>query len=508
MKYLFKFILALFLFSTTLYSNIDECKTDIYFGNGVWNSSSEAKKSVKELQNIIDTRIIKGDPKLQAKYGEVELQYNWSHGKMIDVLETFYQLKEAGQISEEWFFTFVDELMAKQVGSIVNQNVKALREQIINLIISAEENDVNDMLEKYYNESLKYGHRVLLVSHSQGNMFANRVYDKINPTEYKKYFANLQVASPASQVKAEKGDYVTGFIDPAINPIPGSMTSNANLDFPGGHKFVEAYLTSQDTFTKIIDKTKQLLADLDIESSQWELDQELNKGTKDYKITLKHRFDTAITSMQNVEVYPFKPSAKLYRVGGNISGYVKASCGGTKILDADIDTWNNKKDNEVYYLEGTNEKIICCDNNLVIKTNLIGPNAYMDFYINDLHCYQVKYTYINASSYYSVFEGVLVADQSYTRSSNFFTAVDGVITIPFKSLTSEPIYYGDLLFSIHDPRFAIYASASYNKSFIFNFTLTPRADILYTNNRGEGMSFNSYHESCSNLEDIVRRLIR
>lgn len=380
MKHLFKLILALFLFSTTLYSNVDECKTDIYFGNGVWNSRAEAKISRDELQIEINKNIIKGDLKLKAKYGKVELQYNWSHGRMIDVLETFYQLKEAGQITEEWFFTFVDELMAKQVGSIVNQNIKSLRQQIINLIISAEENDVNDMLEKYYNESLKYGHRVLLVSHSQGNMFANRVYDKINPTEYKNYFANLQVASPASKIQAQKGDYVTGFIDPIINPIPGSMTSNADLDFPGGHKFVEAYLSSSDTLVKITKKTKQLLENLDTESSQWELDQELNKGTKDFKITLKHRFDTAITSMQNVEVYPFKPSEKLYHVtdntGGN--GWVKASCGGEEVLNS----WTGQQKDEIYYLKGTGEKIINASSYVIKIYKTLGTPYYISLYKN------------------------------------------------------------------------------------------------------------------------------
>ncbi|MGK0255573.1 MAG: hypothetical protein ACI81I_000173 [Arcobacteraceae bacterium] len=50
-----------------------------------------------ELQKIIDKKIIQGDPKLKAKYGQIKLQYNWGQGNMLDVLETFYQLKEAGQ---------------------------------------------------------------------------------------------------------------------------------------------------------------------------------------------------------------------------------------------------------------------------------------------------------------------------------------------------------------------------------------------------------------------------
>jgi len=108
------------------------------------------------------------------------------------------------------------------------------------------------MLKKYYNESFQYSHRVLLVSHSQGNLFANRVYDNINPSDYRNYFANVQVASPVSSVHALHGTYITGWVDPIINPIPGSMESNANLDGFGGHAFVTVYLNSSDTYIKIV----------------------------------------------------------------------------------------------------------------------------------------------------------------------------------------------------------------------------------------------------------------
>ena len=201
---------------------------------------------------------------------------------------------------------------------------------------------------------------MLLISHSQGNLFANRIYDTINPTEYKAYFANLQIASPASEVKAEKGDYVTlstdlTSVDPVINFIPGSMSPNASGD--SGHALVSAYLSQADPLSKIITKIKQLLSNLDTEPSQWELDQELNKDTENYKITLKHRFDTSITSMQGVEVYPFNASKKLYHVldntGGN--GWVKASCGGEEVFDY----WDGQENNESYLINNDErEKII------------------------------------------------------------------------------------------------------------------------------------------------------
>ena len=84
-------------FSVSAFSlSFNECKTDIYFGNGVWNTKKQAEISRKELEErIIKREIIKGDPALQAKYGEVKLAYNWGQGWDIDLVETFYQLKEA-----------------------------------------------------------------------------------------------------------------------------------------------------------------------------------------------------------------------------------------------------------------------------------------------------------------------------------------------------------------------------------------------------------------------------
>jgi len=273
LKKLLWILYYLFTFGfSVLQANIsNECKTDIYFGNGVWNKqfskdcskSGSADCSRKVLDQLIKREIIKNDPILQAKYGKVKLAYNKGQGWDIDLVETFYQLKKAGQIGEKLFFILVDELIAKRASDIIGEDLKKMRQIIVDAVTRSEQVNVNIMLQKYYNESFNLGHRVLLVSHSQGNLFANRIYDSLNTQNYKNNFANVQVASPASSVHATKGMYVTGFVDPIINPIPGSMKSNADLDFPGGHSFVTAYLASQDTFNAIVKGIGSQLENLD-----------------------------------------------------------------------------------------------------------------------------------------------------------------------------------------------------------------------------------------------------
>ncbi len=255
--------------------NIDECKTDIYYGNGVWNSTEDAKESARILKSLISKEVVKSDPLLVIKYGKVKLSYNWEQGASTDVLEVYYQLREAGQLDGIGLSVAIAALTVAipsvTLGAIATQ---ALMESSTK---NWEQGNADEMWEKYYNESFKLGHKVLLISHSQGNLFANRIYDKITPIKYKDYFANLQVASPAAEVKARKGGYVTLVGDPIINPIPGSMSGNANGS--AGHAFVEAYLSQGDPYEKIVAGIKQLLPTLDSEISQWQTDQEFNIDT-------------------------------------------------------------------------------------------------------------------------------------------------------------------------------------------------------------------------------------
>ncbi len=191
MKNILKIILIFVNFS--LFSNaenINECKTDIYYGNGVWNEYEDAEKSKDRLQGVIEREIIRYELPLQKKYGKLKLAYNWGQGTLLDVLETYYQLREAGQLDGIGFYTAIASLTAKlpyvTLGAIATQN---LWEPFTK---DWEQGNVDEMWNyHYYPESFKLGHRVLLVSHSQGNLFANRIYDTIAPAGYKKYFANV-----------------------------------------------------------------------------------------------------------------------------------------------------------------------------------------------------------------------------------------------------------------------------------------------------------------------------
>lgn len=359
MKKLLLFIVLIIGLSVFSHAeDINECKTDIYYGNGVWNEYEDATDSKDELESLIKDEIINGNSSLQTKYGTPKLAYNWGQGHLLDVLETYYQLRESGQLDGIGFYAAIAALTVKY--PLITLSAVATQALMEPFTKDWESGNVDEMWQKYYNESFKLGHRVLLVSHSQGNLFANRIYNTITPTEYQNYFANLQVASPASGIKATKGGYVTLCEDPIINPIPGSMFGNANGS--PGHAFVNAYLDQIDPYTKIVAGIKQLLPTLDSEISQWETDEEFDRDSCDYKIAVKHRWDPDVEIVE--KVYPFNAAKKLYQAKdeNGVPYYVKASCGGENILS----DWSSKKTNECYMIDNPQEEKI------VGKREIIG----------------------------------------------------------------------------------------------------------------------------------------
>ena len=153
MKKLLLIFGLVFGFSISIFAlPINECKIDIYFGNGVWNTLKQAKENVKALEKqVIQREIIKNNPTLKTKYGNVKLQYNWGEGWDIDLVETFYQLKEAGQLSKWAFFALMDELLTKRAADITGDDVDTMRNKLLAVITYNEQSNINEMLEKYYN---------------------------------------------------------------------------------------------------------------------------------------------------------------------------------------------------------------------------------------------------------------------------------------------------------------------------------------------------------------------
>jgi len=329
----------------------NEYITDIYFGNGVWNTFAQADEGKRQIKKrLIEKGLIKKDEILgeeeninssACKKYAFKIAYNW-HGmyrddsghdeqfkQFFDLAETFVQLKESGQVENSSLFKFLEWFV---VDHGYPEKFKKQLKSYIALATTTHQSNILEMSADYQQYSFDKGHRVLLVSHSQGNLWANDMVKTFKPWQ-KEYFRNVGVAVPADHLEAESR-YVTLSCDLVMAIIPGHLESNKEcygVEDISGHEFLGSYLRNDNSEQEIFRDIEFYLLILNALPSQWETDQESDKNTKDYKITVKHKYDPNNIIMNQV-VYPFNTDKKLYQL--ETGEYVKASCGGKSITDS------------------------------------------------------------------------------------------------------------------------------------------------------------------------------
>ena len=361
--------MILLVFLAPLRASVDysECITDIYFGNGVWNTYTQAKDGENELRKrlilkgiIQENEIMNEGESAVGKRYAFKVAYNW-HGmyrtdpthdekfkQFFDLAETYVQMKEAGQVDNSSLFRFLEWfLIDAGYPEEFRQKLKAY----VSLATVTHLSNVMEMVADYQQYSFDKGHRVLLVSHSQGNLWANDMVKAFKPWQ-REYFRNVGVAVPSDHMEAI-GRYVTLTCDKVMMAIPGHLPPNQEcygVEELSGHEFIRSYMRNDNSEHEIFRDSEFYLKILGALDSQWQTDQEIDKGTCDYRITVKHRFDPALEIGE--KVYPFAPNQKLYQVNGE---YVKATCGGTDFTD----DWAEKKENECWMINNSSkEKIV------------------------------------------------------------------------------------------------------------------------------------------------------
>ncbi|MCF6330877.1 MAG: hypothetical protein L3I99_04950 [Sulfurimonas sp.] len=242
-----KIIILILLFSLTLFANTEPCKLHVYYGNGVWNDSDQAEESMEELKTFMQinnqTRFPVADDGVAYDF---KYAHNETYGYINDLIETYWQLYESGQISESYF-----SFTAKALDGVdnTNPNDNAYLQRIQN-IINAYNLDVSTMIKRYRENSLDLKHNVLLVAHSQGNLFGNQMYDLLTAEE-KDRFKMVSVATPANNVTGDyslSAPYTTVKLDYVMIIIKNSFPVNA---YGFGHSFVDSYLNSGTLATRV-----------------------------------------------------------------------------------------------------------------------------------------------------------------------------------------------------------------------------------------------------------------
>jgi hypothetical protein len=149
--------------------------------------------------------------------------------------------------------------------------IRDLAQALIQISNGVDDNDADLAIHiRQYRDAISAGKKVVVVAHSQGNLYANKEFDKLAALPILpigEHFAIVAVATPASFVApfpAGSGPYVTlgedlfanvGFM--VVNP---SVLPPNTINFPicgysiDCHRFVDAYLRGGTSGPKIVDK--------------------------------------------------------------------------------------------------------------------------------------------------------------------------------------------------------------------------------------------------------------
>lgn len=201
------------------------CMTDIYFGNGIWSPNKKAQEvSLKALKNVLNL-----DKSKEGQTYNYKLAYNPGHGTTNDLIETYWQLKESGQISKGYFTSVAKVLSGAYTDS-------SFSKKLLDIVLNYEA-EVTSMYTVYNDTSFKQKHNVLLVAHSQGNLFGNKMF-KLFTDAQKEKFRMVSVGTMSDKVAGD-GNYVNIANDYVVNIIPDALKG----DFDGrGHDFKGVYL--------------------------------------------------------------------------------------------------------------------------------------------------------------------------------------------------------------------------------------------------------------------------
>ena len=253
----------------------------VFFGNGMFNTEEEARRNQRLLEAALkangfsdSTKPIVTDLAYKRSEPVLEQLANVAKQKGVTEFENFWAWLASLQRAPTWF---IDDIKIKsaelsQSGSMNFTGLKAHFEA--------------------YSKYIRKGYNVILVSHSQGNLYANQVMRKLadytdasltgsiqekkkrNPLfpDFSDLFANIQVATPVSETIQNspwltfKDDLIMAMVRETVGALPANL-QNSGVGTPPegdlfGHNFIKSYLRVDESRQKIISSVKAAYAKL------------------------------------------------------------------------------------------------------------------------------------------------------------------------------------------------------------------------------------------------------
>ena len=247
--FIFSMCFSTIFFCESSYASFCVKKTHVFFGNGMYNTQNDAKRNSKELESQL-----RGAANLPEDEWVFDVSYNHDE-RLFSIFQVFRQRQ--GE-SASTFWRWIDGLSLAP---------DWFREKALELASRGEMNqavrdaDLRRHVQRY-KTVLMEGSRVLVIGHSQGNLYANSAYTILaNDSDDlpMNAFGLVAVATPSSRV-AGGGPHITRTDDLVINSVrffySGTLdgnVSNSNADSDWKHhSFIDAYLDGDRSGPMII----------------------------------------------------------------------------------------------------------------------------------------------------------------------------------------------------------------------------------------------------------------
>jgi len=240
-------------------------KTVIIYSNGMFNSPSDIKTSREQLEIKVNEMLKNGS--LIVAEGEV-IEYDAVVNIDNAISQSWDVFTQKNKISYSKFkHGLLDRI--KMPFNLKGDEEQELRKKLADLATSVD-NDILKAMVKKYESYLKRGYRVIIVAHSQGNIYANAAYARLLAKENGKYANKVSIVSvgtPAGSVARgelmfSEHKHVTAWSDvymwvvrsiymPPATYIPSVSYTNGNESYLG-HSFVRSYLADDASKNMIL----------------------------------------------------------------------------------------------------------------------------------------------------------------------------------------------------------------------------------------------------------------
>lgn len=227
---------------TSMASICDSKETAIFFGNGVITTEKKAFEANTKIQRRLEAEL----PQEEFMALEYKLAYNETYGLPLDLLESTIQVL-TGNVSRFW-----------QILAELEPMPDWFADTFLLLSTTFDKSALltTDSLKEHvalYRAKIAEGKKVILVAHSQGNLFGNLAYSLLSPSEQQS-FGMVSVANVDNNVLGTGGPYTTLYNDKVILALlaPGALLLNkpmpTNTEPPSDsvdilyHSFINAYM--------------------------------------------------------------------------------------------------------------------------------------------------------------------------------------------------------------------------------------------------------------------------